>query len=96
MTKFMKFEVILYYVLKVFGHFCGWVGVFGVIGFPGGLEFDRITVGQFWLYEFHAFCLIGLCIIVYIFREYIKEDVYRQARMIKRRMARAKRLANAQ
>ena len=92
MTKFMKFEAILYLILKVVGHFCGWVGVFSVIGFVGGLENDMITCTQFWLYELHAFCLIALCIVVYNIREYIKEDIIRQKRILKRR---AQRLAHA-
>lgn len=92
MTTFMKFEVITYLVLRVLGYIAGFAGVFGVLGFIGGLECDNITIAQFWLYEFYSFCLIGFSYIVYYIREYIREDVIRRNRIMKRR---AKRLALA-
>lgn len=92
MTRFMKFEVITYLVLRVLGYIAGFAGVFGVLGFVGGLECDNITIAQFWLYEIYSFCLIGLSYIVWYIREYIKEDIIRRNRIIKRR---AKRLAHA-
>lgn len=92
MTRFMKFEAITYLVLRVLGYIAGFAGVFGVLGFVGGLEHDNITIAQFWLYEFYSFCLIGLSYIVWYIREYIKEDVIRRIRIRKRR---AKRLARA-
>lgn len=92
MTTFMKFEAITYLVLRVLGYIAGFVGVFGVLGFVGGLEHDNITIAQFWLYEFYSFCLIGFSYIVYYIREYIREDVIRRNRIMKRR---AKRLALA-
>lgn len=90
MTRFMKFEAIIYLVLRVLGYIAGWAGVLGVLGFVGGLEHDNITIAQFWLYEFYSFCLIGFSYIVWYIREYIKEDVIRRIRIMKRR---AKRLA---
>ena len=92
MTTFMKFEVITYLVLRVLGYIAGFAGVFGVLGFIGGLECDNITIAQFWLYEFYSFCLIGFSYIVWYIREYIREDVIRRNRIMKRR---AKRLAYA-
>ena len=92
MTRFMKFEAITYLVLRVLGYIAGFAGVFGVLGFVGGLEHDNITIAQFWLYEFYSFCLIGLSYIVWYIREYIKEDVIRRIKIRKRR---AKRLARA-
>lgn len=92
MTTFMKFEAITYLVLRVLGYIAGFAGVFGVLGFAGGLEHDNITIAQFWLYEFYSFCLIGFSYIVYYIREYIREDVIRRNRIMKRR---AKRLALA-
>lgn len=94
MTTFMKLEVITYYILKVFGYIVGFLGVFGVIGFVGSFELDRITVAQFWMYEIHAFFLIALCFVVYYIREYIKEDCCRRYRYMQRR--RARRVAHAQ
>jgi hypothetical protein len=92
MTTFMKFEAITYLVLRVLGYIAGFAGVFGILGFVGGLEHDNITIAQFWLYEFYSFCLIGFSYIVYYIREYIREDVIRRNRIMKRR---AKRLALA-
>lgn len=96
MTRFMKFEVITYLVLRVLGYIAGFAGVFGVIGFAGGLEWDNITIAQFWLYEFYSFCLIGLSYIVWYIREDIKEDfLARRRRILERRRARAKRFAHS-
>lgn len=92
MTTFMKIEAITYYILKLIGYIAGFVGPFMVVGVAGSLEWDTITVAQYWLYEFYAFCLIGLSFVVYYIREFIKEDVQRRYRIMKRR---AKRLAQA-
>jgi hypothetical protein len=77
-------------VLRVLGYIAGFAGVLGVIGVAGGLEWDNITIGQFWLYEFYSFCLIVFSYIVWYIREYIREDIIRRDRIMKRR---AKRLA---
>ena len=74
MTTFMKIEAVTYYVLKVIGYIAGFIGVFCILGFVGGLERDTITIAQFWLYEFYAFCLIGLSFAVYYLRELILKD----------------------
>lgn len=92
MTRFMKFEVITYLVLRVLGYIAGFAGALGVIAVAGGLEWDNITIAQFWLYEFYSFCLMGFSYIVWYIRECIKEDVIRRDRIMKRR---AKRLACA-
>ena len=90
MTTFMKIEVIIYYLLRVFGYICGFLGAFGVIGVAGSLECDTITIAQFWMYEIHSFMLIGVCYIVYYIRECVKEDFQRRERILKRRRARAR------
>lgn len=92
MTTFMKFEAIVWYILRIFNYICGFFGAFGVLGFVGSYELDTITTAQFWAYEFHAFCLIALAFVVYYIRECIREDVIRRAKIMKRR---AKRLALA-
>lgn len=92
MTTFMKIEAITYYILKLIGYIAGFIGPFLILGFVGGLEHDNITIAQFWIGEFYAFGLIGLSFIVYYVREFIKEDVRRRYRIMKRR---AKRLAHA-
>ena len=84
MTTFMKIEAITYYILKVFGYFCGFVGVFGVIGFAGSCELGTITIAQFWMYEIHAFFLIALSYVVYYIREAIKEDGRKRYRRMMR------------
>ena len=83
MTTFMKLEIIAYYILKIFGYLCGFLGALGVIGFAGGRELGNITDMQFWVYEIHAFALIGLCCIVYYIRKSIKEDLIRRNRIMK-------------
>lgn len=90
MTKFMKFEAIVWYILLLFGYACGILGALGVIGFAGSLEWDRITIPQFWMYEIHAFMLIGISYAVYYIREHIRVDLLRRERIIQRR---ARRLA---
>lgn len=89
-TKVMKFETATYFILKVLGYAVGLLGAYGVLGVVGSLECDRITFGQFWLYEFFAACLIGLSILIYILREAVKEDYQTRARWQKRKEARAK------
>lgn len=89
MTTFMKIEAITYFILRVIGYISGFVGAFMVIGVAGGLEWDTITIGQFWLYEFYAFCLIGLSFAVYYLRELILEDCRVRYRRMKRRAVRS-------
>jgi hypothetical protein len=79
----MKFEIVVYYILKIFGYLCGFAGAFGVIGFAGSHECGNITDAQFWIYEIRAFALIGLCGIVYYIRNYIRDDVIRRNRIMK-------------
>ena len=88
MTTFMKFEAITYYILRVIGYASGFIGALMVVGVAGGLEWDNITIGQYWLYEFYAFCLIGLSYVVYIIRELILDDCRVRYRRMKRREAR--------
>lgn len=88
MTSFMKFEVIAYYVLKVFGYACGILGALGVIGFVGGLEHDQVTMLQFFMYELHAFMLIGISYLSYYIREAIVTDFSERAQFIRRRAPR--------
>lgn len=89
MTTFMKIEAITYCILKVVGYAFGIIGAIMVIGATGSLELDTITIGQYFLYEFYAFGLIGLSYIVYIIRELILEDCrVRYRRRMKRYEAR--------
>lgn len=92
MTTFMKFEAIVWYILRIFNYICGFFGVFGVLGFVGSYELDTITTAQFFAYELHAFGLIALAFAVYYIREMIREDVIRRDRIMKRK---ARRLAVA-
>lgn len=89
MTTFMKIEAITYLILRVIGYISGFVGAFMVIGVAGGLELDTITIGQYWLYEIYAFCLIGLSYVVYYLRELILEDCRVRYRRMRRRAAMA-------
>ena len=88
MTTFMKIEAITYYILRVFGYAFGILGALGVFGFVGSYECDTITTLQFFMYELHAFMLIGLSFIVYIIRELILDDCRVRYRRMKRREAR--------
>ena len=65
-------KTIFYIIMRIFNYIIGFVGVFGALGFVGGLEHNQITFGQFWLYEFLCACLIVLTIIVYNIRETYK------------------------
>lgn len=98
MTTFMKIEAVIYYVLKVLGYICGFVGVFGVLGFVGSLECDRITIAQCIVYEIHAFCLIGASYLLYYIRVLIEEDFTDRCRLLHRarrqRMQRANTMYN--
>ena len=85
MTKFMKFEVVCYYVLKAFYCFCGFVGSLGILGFVGSHERGIIDTKQFWMYELHAICLIGLAYIVYQITQLILADFDYRARCRRRR-----------
>lgn len=90
MTSFMKFEVIAYYVLKVFGYACGILGALGFIGFAGGLEHDNITILQFIMYELHAFMLMGISYLSYYIREVIVTDFSERAQLLRRRARRTR------
>ena len=74
MTKLMKVEAVIYYILKIVGYICGIIGVLSVLGYVGSLERDVITIAQFCVYEVHAFCLIGASCILYYIRERIADD----------------------
>lgn len=89
MTTFMKIETATYFILKFIGYISGFVGAFMVIGVAGNLELDLITIGQFWLHEFCAFCLIGLSFIVYYLREAIKKDYCMRCHRMKRKTVKA-------
>lgn len=83
MTPLMKFEIIIYYILKIFGYFCGFVGALWVPGLLVSHRYGNITDMQLWKYEIHAFILIGVCCIVYYIRKFIKEDIIRRNRLMK-------------
>ena len=80
MTKFVKFELLSFVGLKVFGYLCGIIGVIGVIGFAGSLTHDSISIAQFCLFELHAFGLIGLSYASYMVRELIRKDILKRDR----------------
>lgn len=80
MTTFVKVEAITYFILKVFGYLLGAIGVFSVLGFAGGLQWDNISFAQFVMYEIHAFMLIGLSALCYRIRKVIKADAVRRVR----------------
>lgn len=85
MTTFMKFEVVLYFILKAFGYVCGIVGTFVFFGLAGpGENSTAITTGQFFLYEFFAICLIALSFAAFFTRELIRDDVKRRHHIIVR------------
>lgn len=84
MTKFMKFELLSYCGLKIFGYILGIFGFIGIVGFVGSLEHDSISIAQFLVYEIHAFGLIGLSYLIYRFRELIKKDFIKRDRLITR------------
>ena len=92
MTKFMKFEAVCYYILKAFYCFCGFVGFFGLIGFAGSHERAIINAAQYWMYELHAICLIGLAWVVYQITQLILADFDYRVRCQQRKLrARAQR-----
>ncbi len=86
MTKFMKFEVIAYYVLKVFGYLCGICGMLACIGYAGSLELGTITAVKFVVYELHAIGLMCLSGALYVAREMIVEDFNARERLLRRRI----------
>lgn len=87
MTTFMKLEVILYFILKVFGYFCGFAGTIGFFGLAGpGENTAALTTGQFFLYEFFAICLIALSFAAFFTRELIRDDVKRRHHLRARRV----------
>jgi hypothetical protein len=88
MTKVMKAEVCVYYILKVIGYLCGFAGALCVIGFAGGLERELITETQFWLYELNAFGLIGVSYVTYWVRGLIEADVMDMASRLRRKVRR--------
>lgn len=90
MTRFMKFELITFYVLKVFGYICGILGAYCIIGFVGGLEHDKITCTQFFMYELHSFMLIGISYVVWRIRELIKGDLQKRKQILKSKKAQVK------
>lgn len=73
MRHYMKIlNSIFYIIMRIFNYVLGIVGVIGVIAVVGGLEWDTLSFGQFFLYEFYCLCLIGLTFIVYNIRESFK------------------------
>ena len=82
MTKFMKFEILSYCVLKGLVYLCSILGGLGIIGFAGGLQWDRITIAQFLMYEICAFGLIGLAYVLNSFSEFLKVDIIKRDRQI--------------
>lgn len=85
MTKFMKFEVISFFVLRVLGYVCGILGAISVLGYAGSYECEIISTAQFWLYELYAFGLIGMSFVLYYLRMWIAEDVIERERQMKLR-----------
>lgn len=61
----MKIRKIVGQVICMLGYVIGFCAVLAIPGLAGGLEFNDITTGQFWLYEFLAFVSIFVAIIVY-------------------------------
>ena len=82
MTKFMKFEILSYCALRGLVYLCSILGGLGIIGFAGGLQWDRITIAQFWLYEVLAFGLLGLAYVLNNFSEFLKVDIIKRDRQI--------------
>ena len=83
MTKFMKFEVIAYYVLKVLGYLCGILGLLVCLGYAGALECGPVSVVKFVVCELHAIGLMCLCGAFWVAREVIEEDFDRRARRMR-------------
>ena len=73
MTKFMKFEIITYYVLKVLCYACAGFAVFCLIGFIRSLFLD-ITASQYILNSIYLACFAFLPCIFYGLMEVIIED----------------------
>ena len=73
MTKFMKFEIITYYVLKVLCYACASFAVFCLIGFIRSLSLD-ITASQYILNSIYLACFAFLPCIFYGLMEVIVED----------------------
>jgi hypothetical protein len=84
MTTFMKLEAVLYLILKILKHACGWIGALGIIGFVGGLEHELITFKQFFLYEINACVLVGLCYVMYRLEKEVRADFIKRNRAMKR------------
>lgn len=80
MTKFMKFEMVCYYILKVLGYLCGFAGFFAIIGTVGSYEQDVIGAAQFWMQEFFAFGLCGISYVLFNIRQLILADFEHRSR----------------
>ena len=85
MTKFMKAEILTYYILKVLVYLTATVGVFSIIAFAGGFTNDKMSSLQFCLHEVYAFCLIGLAYGMNLLTEVIKKDFFKRDRILQRR-----------
>ena len=85
MTKFMKAEILIYYILKVLICLTATVGVLCIIGFAGGLTNDKMSILQFCLHEIYAFCLIGLSYCMHLITEVIKKDFIKRDRILCRK-----------
>ena len=82
MTKTMKIEIITYCALKGLVYFCSIFGSLGILGFAGGLQWDRITIAQFLIYEICAFGLLGLAYVLNGFSEFLKLDIVKRDRQL--------------
>ena len=82
MTKFMKFEIIAYYFLKVLCYACAGFAVFCLIGFIRSLFLD-ITASQYILNSIYLACFAFLPCIFYGLMEVIEEDFDSRARRMR-------------
>lgn len=85
MTKFMKAEILTYYILKVLIYLTATIGVLSIIGFAGGLTADKMSILQFCLHEIYAFCLIGIAYGMHFVTEVIKKDFIKRDRLLQRK-----------
>jgi hypothetical protein len=61
----MKARKIIGQFICFLAYVIGFCAGLAIPGIAGGLEFNDITTGQFWLYEFFAFASIFGAILVY-------------------------------
>jgi hypothetical protein len=70
----------IYSALKVLSYITGVFGTLLFLGSVGSIDFDEITLTQFFIRNLIAFTLIGFTYIVYIIRENIKYKYLRPRR----------------